>query len=71
MDLNNEIEKAQLKIELIDTLFEEFNKLERPTGLDMFNIMKGTKAGLKSHINGIGERIQGGTDRGLGVYTGD
>ncbi len=57
MDMNEEIVKAQAKIEVLDQILSEANKLDRVTTLDLINIIGGVREGLRSHINGIGDRI--------------
>ena len=57
MDMNEEIVKAQSKIEVLDQILSEADKLDRVTTLDLINIIGGVREGLRSHINGIGNRI--------------
>ena len=57
MDMNEEIVKAQSKIEVLDQILSEADKLDRVTTLDLINIIGGVREGLRSHINGIGDRI--------------
>jgi len=62
MDMNEEIVKAQAKIKVLGQILQEANRLDSPTGLDFLNIIGGVQEGLRSHINGIGDRILNAND---------